>query len=384
MNRVNNINPDRILWSCDEHGITPEALCSQLRIRFDSLHKSMQGEPGITVLQLKKIADYFNHSLLFYLEEAPVDQNVVHSPQFRTLTGQKPTMAPELKMFIERVEKQRDIFVTLTEGDGVDPIDWERYQLPGNSVQDIKHSAARVRKWLGLTDHETFDSYRAKVEAKGVFVLVTNGYKGQWQIAKEDPVRGFSLYYPTYPVIVIKKQESTRPQVFTLMHELGHLLLHRRGYVDEKNDLYSNQGREKVANEFAGNVLVPDTILSDIDMSLFPFEEVSGFSTFLKDYCRRWSVSTEVVLRRLLNEGQLPLEKYEKYRAYRQDLPAPTQTKGGNRKNRYNEPTKMFGKPFVSAVLAAYNEERITLSKASTYLDNLKIPDIHKLEQSAW
>ncbi|NQV13979.1 ImmA/IrrE family metallo-endopeptidase [bacterium] len=384
MNRVNNINLSRILWSCEEHGITPEILCNQLNIRYDYLQKSMQNEEGITVLQLKKIADYFNRGLLFYLEDSPIDQDVVHSPQFRTLTGQKPTMSPELKMLIERVEKQREIFLNLIEGDGADPIDWDGYQLPGNSTQSIKRSANRVRTWLGLAENETFNSYRSKIEEKGVFVVVTNGYQGDWQIAKDDPVRGFSLYYPTYPVIVVKKQDSVQPQVFTLIHELGHLLLHRQGYVDEENDFYSVVGRERVANEFAGNVLIPDEFLAAINLENFPFDNVSEYGTYLRDYSRSWSVSTEVILRRLLNEGRLLSNNYEEYREYRSRLPAPVQSPGGNRSYRYREPTKMFGKPFVSAVLEAYSENRITLSKASTYLDNLKIPDIHKLEQNAW
>jgi hypothetical protein len=36
-------------------------------------------------------------------------------------------------------------------------------------------------------------------------VFVSNGYNGQWQIEKNEPVRGFSLYYETLPIIVIKK-----------------------------------------------------------------------------------------------------------------------------------------------------------------------------------
>ena len=382
MERVQNINPQRIIWNCEEFGITPETLAEQLKISWANFEKTMRGDEGITVNQLKEIAHYFERGLLFFMEENPVDEKTIHTPQFRTLTGQKPHLSPELRGLIERVEKQRNIYINLLDELGEEEKDdWTNYRLPSDSIQIIKDSAARIRNWLTLEDQETFDTYRSKVEDKGIFVFVTNGYRGQWQIAKDDPIRGFSLYYPKYPIIAIKKQISVQPQVFTLMHELGHLLLHRDGFVDEDKDFYNNQGNEKVANEFAGNVLVPDGFLGRINMQDFPYDEVTRYNDFLWEFSKRWCVSAEVILRRLLNERLLDENNYKEYREYVSGLP-PNGQKGGNRANRFKEPVKMFGKSFVGTVLNAYNENRITLAKASTYLDNLKITDMHKLETS--
>lgn len=382
MERVQNINPQRIVWNCKEFGITPEILAEQLKIPWTNFEKTMRGKEGITVNQLRGIAHYFERGLLFFLEENPVDEETIHTPQFRTLTGQKPYLSPELRVLIERVEKQRKIYISLLDELGEDEKDdWTNYRLPSSSIQDIKESANRVRKWLELSNKETFDTYRSKVEDKGIFVFVTNGYKGQWQITKDDPIRGFSLYYSKYPIIAIKKQISVRPQVFTLMHELGHLLLHRDSFVDEEKDFYSNQGKEKVTNEFAGNLLVPDEFVRKINMQDFPYDDVKRYNDYLKEYRECWCVSTEVILRRLLNEGLLEERYYKEYREYVSGLP-PKAQKGGSRVNRFKEPVKMFGEPFVGAVLNAYHENRITLAKASTYLDNLKIIDLHKLEKS--
>ena len=381
MERAQNINPQRIIWSCEEFGITPDILSNQLKISSENFKKTLNGEDGITVNQLRRIAQYFERGLLFFLEEEPINEETIHSPQFRTLNSQKPFLSPELKVLIERIEKQRDIYINLLDDLGIDEeFDWNRFRLPSNSIQDIKRSASRIRGWLGLSERETFASYRTKVEIKGVFVFVTNGYKGQWQIAKDDPIRGFSLFYPKYPVIAIKKQQSERPQVFTLMHELGHLLLHREGFIDDEHDFFSNQGKEKTANEFAGNVLVPDEYLAQIDLDNFPYDEISKCDNYLQEYCQQWSVSAEVILRRLLNEGILDDRYYEEYRTWEKELP-PSSLKGGSRTTRFKEPVRMFGVRFVDTVLNAYHENRITLAKASTYLDNLKITDIHKLEK---
>ena len=381
MERAQNINPERIIWSCQEFGITPDILSAQLKISWENFEKTLRGEDGITVNQLRKIARYFERGLLFFLEEEPVNEETIHSPQFRTLNSQKPFLSPELKVLIERIEKQREIYLNLLDDLGIEEeFDWNRFRLPSNSIQDIKQSANRIRNWLGFTERETFNSYRSKVESKGIFVFLTNGYRGKWQIAKDDPVRGFSLFYPKYPIITIKKQQSERPQTFTLIHELGHLLLHRDGFIDENEDLYSNQGKEKIANEFAGNVLAPDEYLRQIDLDGFPYDEISVCDDYLNEYCQRWGVSAEVILRRLLNEGILENSYYQKYRAWREGLPQ-TYLSGGSRTTRFKEPIRMFGVRFVDTVLNAYHENRITLAKASTYLDNIKITDIHKLEQ---
>ena len=377
MEKVKAINPERIIWCCKEQGIVLEDLSNQLNISINSLEKVIRGEDAITVNQLFKIATFFNRSLLFFLESGAVNERNVYSTQFRTLTNQKPTLSAKLKGLVERIEKQRKIYLSLLEDLGENVyLGWsELYLTPGDHTKKV---AAEVRQWLGLKNTETFDGYRSAIESKGILVFVTNSYKGQWQIAKENPIRGFSLFFPEYPVITVKKQESEGAQTFTLMHELGHLLLHKDSFIDDEDDFYSYQGKEKVANAFAGNVLVPDGFLKQIDLSGLPLE-ISAYDAFLKSYCRQWSVSAEMLLRRLSDEGLLPIEQYQNYRDWKQRLIIP-QTQGGGKRYRYKEPERMFGKPFVRTVLEAVHSKQITLAKASTYLDNLKVSDIHQLE----
>ena len=48
---------------------------------------------------------------------------------------------------------------------------------------------------------------------------------------------------------------------------------------------------------------------------------------------------------------------------------------------RHREPSHIFGDRFVRTVLDALNNRYITLAKASSYLDGLKINDLHQLER---
>lgn len=377
MERIQSINPERIAWCCADRDITTGDLASELGIAVASIERVMAGEDGMTFKQLRKVAEYFGRGVLFFLEEGPVDEAQVHTPQFRTLANQKPELSVKLKALIERVEKQREVYLSLRED--LDDTDRSWFSPPDLPQRDPREAARIVRQWLGLADENSFDTYRTTVEAQGVLVFRSNGYAGKWQIAKENPVLGFTLYDPTCPVIVIKKQPWESRQSFTLMHELGHLLLHKASSIDDEHDLQSHQGQERDANAFAGHLLVPDAFLASIRDAERP-DEVSQYDEWLEPQRQAWGVSGEVILRRLLDAGRLPQSQYTAYRHWRTQSGVP-QKDGGTRMYRHREPKHVFGDTFVRTVLDALYARHITLAKASSYLDSLKIKDLHQLER---
>jgi Zn-dependent peptidase ImmA (M78 family) len=377
MERIRSINPERIRWCCADYGIAPGNLASELGIAAANIERVMAGEDGLTFNQLRKIAEYFGRGVLFFLESGPVDETKVHTPQFRTIANQKPELSATLKKLVERVEKQRAVYLSLRED--LDETEQLQFSPPNLTRRNPQDAACITRKWLGLASENNFSTYRAAVEAKGVLIFRSNGYNGKWQIPKQSPIFGFALYDMTCPVILIKKQPVESPQSFTLMHELGHLLLHKTSSIDDEHDLQSHQGREQVVNTFAGHMLVPDAFLKSIRDTERP-NNVSQYDDWLEQPRKAWGVSGEVILRRLLDANRLPQSQYTAYRQWRAKL-VIQQKDGGNRMHRYREPKHVFGDTFVRTVLDALNTRHITLAKASSYLDSLKIKDLHQLER---
>lgn len=377
MERIQSVNLARIDWCCADQGITPHELAREIGISPASFDRVMAGEVGLTFNQLRKLAAFFGRGTLFFMEPGPVNETKVHSPQFRTLSNRKPELSHRLKLLIERVEHQRAIYLALREE--LDPTEVVRFSPPDLAGLGIPEAASRVRAWLGLGNRNNFDTYRQAIEARGLLVFRSNGYNGKWQIAKESPIIGFSLYDPECPVIVVKKQDTDTRQSFTLMHELGHLFIHRASSIDDEDDLYSAEGDEREANAFAGHLLVPDRFLLEIRDIERPLDEAE-FDVWLEPQRRAWGVSGEVILRRLMDAGRLPSEAYLAYRRWSQQRPLP-EKEGGSREYRSREPRHIFGDGYVRTVLEAMNARRITLAKASSYLDNLKISDLHKLER---
>jgi Zn-dependent peptidase ImmA (M78 family) len=376
MEKLESINVERIKWCCKDRGITPQELAEALRLSWVSFQNALAHQGGLTFNQLRKVAEYFNRSTLFFLETGQVIAAKVHTPQFRTLANQKPDISAKVRAIIERVEKQRDIYLSLLET--LDDADVLRFDPPAFNTKSLRQMASITRNWLDLSTANDFASYRRAVESKGVLVFRSNGYNGPWQIPKTDSVCGFTVFDARCPVVVVKKMPVESHQVFTLMHELGHVLLDRKSFIDDDNDLYSRQSREKTANAFAGLLLVPDEQLNEVDDGARP-SEVSQYGNWLRPLTQKIGISPEVVLRRLMDSGRISRTRYEDYREWRSRQPVPTEGKG-NRAYRHREPRHVFGDPFVGAVLDALHAKKITLAKASTYLDNLKISDLHQLE----
>lgn len=377
MARIRSINPERINWCCDDRGVTRAQLAADINIALPTLEGVLDGTgAALTFGQLRKLAEYFGRGVLFFLDSEPADANIIHTPQFRSLANQKVELSPRLKTLIERVERQREVFLTLQE-DLQD--DMPRYERPKLPRSDLEGAAAAVRKWLGLTASNNFTSYRNAVQAKGILVFRSNGYNGKWQIPKESPILGFAVFDQRCPVIVVRKERWETRQSFTLMHELAHIVLHQTSSIDDATDFQSYEGHEREANMFAGHLLVPQAFLNQIDDDERP-DDVAAFDSWLRPQGTRWTVSTEVILRRLLDSGRLSQEDYANYRVWRDRQPI-SEEESGSRKYRHREPMHIFGDNYVRTVLDSLSGRRITLTRASSYLDDLKIVDLHKLEQ---
>lgn len=375
MERISAVNLSRIFWCCADFGVTLDHLASELGIASVNIERLKAGEDALTFNQLRKIADYLERGVLFFLEPEPVDEVRAHTPQFRTLANQKPELSNKLKALIKRVEKQRDVYLSLRED--LDETDRPSFNPPQLQIHNLREAAHAARSWLGLTEINNFESYRKALEGKGILVFQSNGYAGKWQISKENPIIGFALYDTACPVIVVKKQSSNTQQSFTLMHELGHLLLHKMSSIDDDGDIYSRQGMEREVNAFAGYLLVPDLFLAGIRDEDRP-ADASQYDEWLRQQRSTWGISGEVILLRLLDAGRLKQNQYEEYKKWRKSIVIPERDSGNRWRDR--EPKHIFGDVFVRTVFDALNARKITLNKASNYLDSLTIKDIHKLE----
>jgi Zn-dependent peptidase ImmA (M78 family) len=377
MSAIESVNIDRIKWCLRDRGITLEELASEVGMEPNKLDAVFRGDAKLSLSHLKRIAKFFNRGLLFFIAKSEVKEEKLRTAGFRTLNNEYPALAPEVKALMERVERQRQIFLSLREelGEEAQPT----FRPPNVSRDDLKGAATVARRWLSLNGERSFTDYRKAVEATGILVFRSNGYIGPWQMPPDSEIAGFSVYHRQFPIIFVRKEDAPQRQLFTLAHELGHLILHGSGSVDNQGDLYSTTGKEREANAFAGSLLVPDKFLEEIATRNKP-NSPARFEEWLSDPAGRWGVSVEVILRRLLDANRISQSEYRAYRHWKSEQKGP-EGSGGFRGYRYREPVHIFGRTYVGTVLDALGARQLTATKASRYLDNIKIKDIHKLER---
>jgi Zn-dependent peptidase ImmA (M78 family) len=376
--RIANVNWGRIQWCCAERRITTEELAVAVGIGHALIELLERGEDALTYHQLHRIASYFGRGVLFFLEEGPVNPERVFTNGFRTLANQKAELDSAVKRIIERAEWQREAYLALRADVGDDAVeDFDPPQLEGMTVEE---AAREIRRWLALDGVSSFEDYRRAVERKGILVFRTNGYQGKWQVPKSSPVLGFAIYHQAFPLVVVRKARFESRQTFTLFHELAHILLHKESVIDDETDLVGHEGlgREREANRFAGLILVPDALAAQITLHDRPAEP-SGLDDWLRPWRNTTGASSEVLLLRLLAMRRISRDVYDGYKAW-QERQQQGADDGGSRQYRYREPKHILGDGYVRTVLTALEQRRISLTRASRFLDGIKVTDLHKLE----
>ena len=198
-------------------------------------------------------------------------------------------------------------------------------------------------------------------------------------------MRGFALYYGVLPIISVNRKDSYAARIFTLMHELVHLMLRMESLCDiaEESNYHSKDDLsiEVFCNSVAACTLVPrDALLSDENLQCAQDLTTDG-EMALKKMSRRFSVSREVIVRRMLTLGLVDQEFYVKKRAqYCKELALRPSTKGGFVMPA-TDVLSSAGKPYVSLTLENFNRGNITTSDVSDYL-GIKLKHLDSLQNS--
>ena len=166
-------------------------------------------------------------------------------------TGQ----SPELTLEIRRAHDRREWALELLEG-----IEEEVPQIDASlSLSDnAEDASATIRKLLGVTlerqrnwrtEYEAFREWRLLIETAGILTFQANG-------VELSEARGFSIALRPLPVAVANIKDAPRGRIFTLVHEVAHVLLSDGGICDLHESADDGASRiEAYCNRVAGATL---------------------------------------------------------------------------------------------------------------------------------
>lgn len=282
--------------------------------------------------------------------------------------------------------EQQEVFAELHEAEGESIV----VTLPAVTFDDDPEAAAGIARAaldVELQDQfswrqpgEAFAHWLRAVEALGVLVLRTSD-------VPTTEMRGFSIGGGPVPVIVVNALDWPRGQVFTLLHELAHLMLREGGLCNLLEPESGTTRRvEMFCNAVAGAILMPAASFVDNEV-LSPPGVREWDEEVLAQLSQRYGASKEAVLRRLVTLNRASwdfyLERRNEYllayvEARQEERARRRDNSGGPRPHRMA--IRDRGRPYVRLVLDAYYRDLIGPANLSRLL-SLKLRHLSSLER---
>lgn len=377
------VKPTLLKWARETLNLPIEVAAQKIGVKVSKLSAWESGASTPTVAQLRKAAAAYKRPLaVFFLSDPPRDFEALRD--FRRLPDQLSTEpTPQLNLEIRRAHVRRETALELATGLGIDP---PRLRAGRSSLRDADRLAREARQLLGVglqeqcawrTRYEALNGWIAALERVGVLVSQTGA-------VSLDEMRGFSISAEPFPVIVVNAKDSPRGRVFTLIHEFAHLLINRGGLCDLHTATRAHTQEEETevfCNQVAGSFLLPEEAFINEAIVTRKARRSLWEENEIRELADKYSVSQEVVLRRLLAFGRITEAFYRQKRrelleAYRQQA----ERREGGYPPYYLVKVRDLGRAFVRLVLEAYHTETINSSDVAEML-GVRLKHLPTIEQ---
>lgn len=377
------ITPEVLQWARDSAGFSREDVVKKLRQKTVTVKTLAQWEEGVDVpsyTQLEKLAGMYKRPLaVFFFPSPPHEQS--YDEKFRSVPSNYiDSLSPRIRYIVKQALVRQIDLDELHQGNT--PADIQSFKntirgLRSLDRQNSRQLATQLRDIVGIsldqqfqwkTYDEALNHWRELLQSWGIWVF---------KVAfKDDKYCGFYLPDESdmkFPVIYINNSMSKARQIFTLFHELGHLLLGKGG-IDFRTNVEDSfqekyQQEEVFCNAFAGAFLVPE---SDQIPTEMPSDEE------MESHAKKYKVSREVILRKYKDRGLIDWSGYDQKveNWKRASNKSRSKTAGGD---YYRTQSAYLGNKYLNLAFSQYYQQRISEFQLADYL-GIKVKSIPELE----
>lgn len=365
------VSPQVLRWAVARSGKDEQDLAG----RFPRLLEWMSGETQPTWRQAQDFAQA-TYTPVGYLFLSDPPEETVPIADMRTIADKGVTRpSPNLLETIYLCQQRQGWYQDYAQLNNLDPVELVGSTRP-SSGENIEATADRLRTHLGFSLKQRYSARTfldalvglvRQLDVAGIMVM-TSGIVGSNTHRPLDPqeFRGFALADPHAPVVFVNGNSSKSAQMFTLAHELGHIVLGETALSDADAGTVAREGVERWCNRFAAEFLVP---MADFRQLLVREEPVS---LAIRRLGRLFKVSTLVALRRLYEAGELEREQF--WQEYQDEVArlANLELSGGGG-NFYGTQRARVSERFMRAVIVD------TLEGQTLYRDALKLLGTRKV-----
>lgn len=375
---LSGVNGKIIQWAREYYNMSSEEAAQKIGVDLEKYKDWEAGTDYPTYAKLKKISDVFHKPSAVFFFPAPPK---ITSPKGDLRTLPDTVINRLSRNVILQLEKAKVYQLSLIELYGErDSVFMHRDEFP-DSVDalcdffrkklEFPIAAQKARKSTKVV----FEIYREKFYNIGIYV-----FKDSF---KDNAISGLCVKDDRFPVIVINNSMSFARQIFTLFHELYHLISDTSGAEIIRDDFYSmlDEGQSNVehnCDSFANSFLIP---LDDFKQELAksPIDEKR-----IEELARLYSVSREAVMYKLLTLGEITNNDYSQLKEAFYGEAIRAQGKEGEKKSRgnyYSTKLSYLGNQYTGEVFRQYFSGKISGVKAGEMLQS-KVDHLPRLESA--
>ena len=372
---IQGINPTIVRWARERSGYSLQEVAKSLNRDVATISNWESGAAAPTYVQLETLADKYKRPIaMFFFPEPPQEPDFVGQLALRS--SEIEQLAPGIRILLRQARARQLSLMELNMG--VNPAEMKIFRdLRAQLDDSVTELAQQTRSYLGISvetqagwnsTKEALENWRESIEEKGIFVFK--------EAFRDDSVDGFCLVHEQFPVIYLNNSRPSVRQIFSLFHELAHLLLGENGITRGINPV--GEQIEVFCNQFAAEFLVPsgdlETRFNDSLYDDTAVEELAGY----------YKVSRPVILLRLVNRGILTQDDYrqktvqwtEEYESYLEGRAGGESSGGGN---YYNTHAVYLGYRFIELAFSRYHQGQCSIEELADHL-SIKVKNLPRLE----
>ena len=363
-----DINPAVLTWARKERGLSIEDLACKISKDVQKIRQWENDGKDVTLAELGQLSKACKRQrAVFFLIDVP---KPIKRPKYRNLRTDGEQLSPEVLLSIRRTSRYIQVVQDLMSNQDIQQeYNWLK-MMPNNSG-NLKSKINFLRRILDI-DYDNLKIspkadvvirlWRQKFEEKlGIYVF-------KFPIPKEE-LDGFSYTELDKPyAIVVNSRHNPYRQVFTLFHELGHILFDTSSLCSINQDEDEN-AVEVACNKFAANFLMPSGYVDTPSN----FDELSLLA-------RRLGVSKSAYLIRLKAMNKVNAHQFQQFQ---NDIKAHNERvleikrkekkkakeEGNDKKIDYINVMKSYrGNKFFNLIVDSYYNQLINATSASDLL----------------
>lgn len=364
------ITPEIVTWARERAGFSVDAATTDFRKIADW----EAGEDFPSYPQLERMAEKFKVPVAVFFFPTPPDLPSIEET-FRTLGPNQIADIPSRIRLLLRKARTFQMGLEELHGGRNPALRMIIRDLAFRPTDRIEHIASEVRSYLGVSMEQQFgwcnpdtalDAWRQVLHEVGVYV-----FKDQF---REPEYSGFCLYDDEFPIIYVNNTTAKTRQIFTLFHELAHLLFHTSG-VDTQGDRFvdtlagDEQRIEVICNRMAACLLVPEDRFDAVFAGRPPTEATAT------ELAQLFSVSREFIFRKFLDRDLITSAEYDQ--AARRWAEQGQRGSGGD---HYNTKIAYLGTEYINLAFQRFYQNRIDHNQLADILDT-KPKNLNRLEE---